>query len=167
MAGEVEEDFRVQHVSRDILVADVLSISAKGFSQLFADLVEIDWRQRRTRTFRQRCFAAEHFGLQLFGETANRLTQITAEEGYDGIRESHFLFRVNDVFGCQVVRHHEQRHVANNFGRRRDLDDVSEQLIHFGIALHHFRPAVLDAQAPRLLAQVGVLSARHCVLEYI
>ncbi len=65
----------------------------------------------------------------------------------------------------QVVGDHEQRHVADGLRRRRDLDDVAEQLIHLGVHPADFRPAVGQAQRLRLLEQIRVLPAGHFVRD--
>ena len=87
-----------------------------------------------------------------FRETADRLTQIATEERNDRIWEGHFFLRIDHVFWRQIVRDHEQRHVTNDFRRRRHFNDVAEQAVHFSVALYHFGPAVLDPQTACLLA---------------
>ena len=64
--------------------------------------------------------------------------------------------RSSDVVRRQVVGHHEQRHVADDLRRRRDLDDVAEQLVDLGVHPADLGPAV--GQAERL----GLLVAGSC-----
>ena len=64
----------------------------------------------------------------------------------------------------QVVGDHEQGHVADRLARRRDLDDVAEQLIDLGIDFGRLRLQLVgQAQRPRLLIEVGVLPPGHLV----
>ena len=56
----------------------------------------------------------------------------------------------------QVVGDHEQRHVADDLRRRRDLDDVAEQLVDLGVHPADLVPAVAEAQ------RLGLLVAGSC-----
>ncbi len=71
--------------------------------------------------------------------------------------------RVDDVGGRQARRHHHQRHVADDLGGRRHLDDVAEHLVDVGIGLRHLVPARLEAERARLFLEVGELAAGHLV----
>ena len=73
------------------------------------------------------------------------------------------LRRVLDIGDGQVLAHHHQRHVADDLGRRRHLDDVAEHLVDVGIGLRHLVPARLQPERARLLLEVGELAARHLV----
>jgi hypothetical protein len=64
----------------------------------------------------------------------------------------------------QAVGHHEQRHIADDLARRRHLHDVAEDFVHLRVHVRDFVPAVFQAQALGLLAQIGVLPAGHFVV---
>ena len=73
------------------------------------------------------------------------------------------LRRVLDIGDGQVLADHHQRHVADDLGRRRHLDDVAEHQIDVVIGLRHLVPARLQPERARLLLEVGELAARHLV----
>ena len=81
-----------------------------------------------------------------------------------GLRERNGAgFEVDDVGGLDAAAEEEQRHVADDFRRRRDFHDVTEELIHVGVAASDLGPAMGDAHGVGLLLEVGVLAAGHLV----
>ena len=100
----------------------------------------------------------------LRGKAARRLAHPAAEAGRSPTRETpargrrratssavRLLATMNSAMSPTALR------------RRRDLDDVAEQLIDLGVHPADFRPAVGQAQRLRLLIQVRVLPAGHLV----
>jgi hypothetical protein len=71
--------------------------------------------------------------------------------------------RLTTSAGLMPRAEEEQRHVADDLGAGRDLDDVAEELVHLGVGAGDFRPAVAEAHAGGLLLEVGVLAAGHLV----
>ena len=61
------------------------------------------------------------------------------------------------------VAHQEDRHVADDLARRRDLHDVAERHVDVGVGAGDLRPPVPEAHRFGLLLQVGVLAAGHLV----
>ncbi len=82
----------------------------------------------------------------------------------DRVGERDVRAGVEHLLGGEVVGDHVDRQVAHDLGGGRDLDDVAEHPVDVGVGPGHLAPARLDAERPRLLAQVGVLAAGHLVL---
>ena len=114
--------------------------------------------------FQVRSLAAEDDLLQFFRESAVRSAQFAVEEIHNGLREVQGVALRVDVFFGQMVLYHEEGHVAYHFGGRGDFDDIAKHHVHSCVHAAHFRPLVAKAHSGGLLAQVGVLSARHFML---
>ena len=124
----------------------------------------IGGRQCLTRSVDQGCLTLENLRLQRGRKATVGLTQVTVKKLFYGCGKCHFVVRVEHVFAAQTTGDHEDRQVADHLRARRHLDDVTKHLIDFRVGVRHFRPPrVIDAESTRLLAQVGVLTARHAV----
>ena len=106
----------------------------------------------------------QHLAAQGLGEAVGREAQLAPEQRHDALGESHLACRIGHVLGRQVVGHHHDGHVPHHLGRGRDLHDIAEQPVDLGIGLRDLRPAMLQTDGTRLLAQVRVLPARHLVV---
>ena len=95
------------------------------------------------------------FGIERLGLTALRypvvaavlVVAITIAAGFGYTR-----LKVDDVFRPNTAAEEEQGHVADDFGRGRDLDDVAKEEIDLGVEPGDFGPAVRDAHAGSLFA---------------
>src|SRR5256885_8428963 len=70
--------------------------------------------------------------------------------------------RVDEILRGQVVRHQEQRHVADDLRARRHLDNVAEQEIHLGIDFADLMPAGSQPQDRKSTR----LNSSHLVISY-
>jgi hypothetical protein len=102
--------------------------------------------------------------LQRGGEAAERLAEFAAEQLHHGFGKRDFDRRIEHRLAGEAAGDHHDGHVADHLGRRRDLDDIAEHLVDFGVGKRHFGPAmIVDAERARLFAQIRVLAARHAV----
>ncbi len=178
----IEKDGRRQHADISVLLTVVrivepyLRIHQIG-SQIvirhrprdeLLDLVpigrEVRGRQLRAGAAAERLHALEYLPLQLGRKPAVGLTEIAAEELHHRLRKSDVRLRIEHLLLRQAARHHEKRHVADDFGCRSDFDDVPKHEVDVGVGLGDLRPtSISDAQRARLLAQVRVLATGHAV----
>ena len=124
---------------------------------------QIDRRQMRGGPSIDRPLTLEHPSLQLRREALGRVADLAAEQRHHRLREGDVTARIEHIVAAQPVRDHAERHVSNRGGRRRDLHEVAEQQVDLGVPLADLVPAVLEPDAPSLLAEVRVLRAGHLV----
>lgn len=112
----------IHDIRRDIGIRNVL---AKLASELALDFLEIEGLQARPGSAINPGLVSDDLGAQRLWETADRLTKISLEELHDGGREVKSFSALKDILLGEPVGHHPLCEVADNFGRWRDLDDVS------------------------------------------
>src|SRR4051812_11911355 len=59
------------------------------------------------------------------------------------------------------VSHQEDRHIADYFAGRRDLDDIAERTIDAGISGRDLMPSLTESHAFGLFLEISELPARH------
>ena len=160
MFGEFTELFRIHQIGGKVLIADV-PLDCRGCFGAFG--LEVDRRQIFASTSLERLFSLQDLVRQLLRETIGRKPHFALEQRHHGIRKGDGLVRITHVLGAKAVGDHGQRHVADDLGRGRHLDDVAKQQVHLRIGLFHLRPAVIQTHCPGLFAQIRVLPARHLV----
>ena len=102
--------------------------------------------------------------LNFFRPATQRLTQAAAQHINHRFRKWHAAgFEIQHVGGLDAARDEKHRHVADNFAARRDLHDVTEQLVHLGVSARDLRPAMTEAHRARLFFEIRELSAGHLV----
>ena len=119
--------------------------------------------KRRAGPVGERFPAAKDARLECRRKPARRLAEFAFEELDDRFRERDLPLRVEYLLGSEVVREHEESHVADDFRSRSDFHDVAEELVHLGIHPADFVPAFADSQRVGLLIEVRVLPAGHLV----
>src|SRR5439155_5421016 len=95
----------------------------------------------------QRLAVLEDDLLDLFWPSPMRLPEASLEEIDHRLGERELALLVEDVRSLQVVRDEEERHVADHLARRRDLDDVAEELVHVGVGSQDLPPPRGEPQA--------------------
>ena len=159
--GEVDEDLRVHQVAGELGVGDA---PAHLLLDLRAGGVEVHRLERLAGPHGERRLPLQDLRLERPREPAVRLAQVPVEVLDHRLGERDLAVGVEHLLRRQVVGDHEDRQVAHDLGGGRDLHDVAEHAVDLGVGLGHLAPARLDAERPRLLAQVGVLAAGHLVL---
>ena len=133
-----------------------------GF-QFFPHLFKINGRQHGARALADGFFSLQHNLLQAFREAAVGCADTAFKELDDRFREVHGIAVGIHILFRDLVLHHVQGHVADDFGRRRNLDYIAEHHADPVIHVLDIFPAVQQPQGSGLLLQVGVLPARHLV----
>ena len=136
-------------------------MAVAGIFQFLADGFEISRFKQLARTLCQRLLAFQDDLLEFFREALVREAQTAFEEFYDRLGEIEGIALFINIFFRQVVLYHVQRHITDDFGRRRNLDDIAKHEVDIVIHLLDVVPAVAETDGFRLLTEVGELSARH------
>ena len=162
MLGEVDEDLRVHQVAGELAVGDAAA-------HLLLDLRAGRRRGRPAgsaspgRTVSGGCpfstFAGAPPGSRRTAGPGRPWKYSTTESGNAMSRSGS-----STSSGVRSLVTMKTRQVADHLGGGRDLHDVAEHPVDLGVGAGHLAPARLDAERPRLLAQVGVLAAGHLVL---
>ena len=158
MGGQIGEDARIEHVAQRI--ARRGGAVQKGRGPL-ASCVQAGRRQVGAGPVGERGTAPQHPVLELGGKAAGRLAQAPLKELDHALGKGELTLRVERVLRRQVVGNHEQGHVAHNLGRRRHLDDITEQEVDLAVGLADLMPPRGESQSLGLLEQIGVLAAGH------
>ncbi len=124
MRGEVGEDAGVDDVAEGLAG---LGGAAEEVGRLVAGGVEVGGGQALAGALGRGGPALEDPLLEDGGEAAGGLAEAAFEEFDDGLGEGQLALGVDRVGRGEVVGDEEQRHVADDLGRRRDLDDVAEE----------------------------------------
>ncbi len=74
------------------------------------------------------------------------------------------LVELKQILRRHFFGHQKERHVADDFAGRRDLDDVAEELVHVSVHFFDFAPSMTEPHGDGLLAQIRVLPAGNFVL---
>ncbi len=96
-------------------------------------------------------------------EATGGLAQVALHHVDDTVGKGHVGVGRFDLVAAQPLADHHQRHVANDLGAGRDLDDIAEHLVHVGIGLGDLVPPVLQPQTARLGLEIGELATGHFV----
>ena len=113
----------------------------------------------------RRLRAAQDHGLEFRRPAALGFAQRSGKHFHDGIRQRQIVIRPEplQILHRHIVADEENRAVADDFARRRDLDDVAEREIQFRVGVRDFLPARAESHGFGLLAQIRVLPAGHFV----
>ena len=82
----------------------------------------------------------DNLASQRFREATDWLAEVALEELDNGRGEVELLRALEHVVLGQVVVRHELREVADDLGRRRDLDDVAAELVRLDVLLLDLGP---------------------------
>ena len=105
----------------------------------------------------------ERPGRERLRQAGGGPAQLAAEEVEHGVRQVELLRVLLEFVQVDASGHGEHREVADYLARRRHLDDVAQELIRSRVGALDLLEAVADADADRLLAEVGELSTRDLV----
>jgi len=153
--------------------------------QFASQLVKVDRRHALAGSTIDRGLAAQDLRPKRFGESVGRLANFSLHKLHDAARKGQVLGAVHQRLSVQLVLHHELGQVADNFGRRCDLevynlqtgqktnnfiqyttnlDNISQRLIGLLVGALDVGKFLAQAQRKGLELQVGVLAAGDFVL---
>jgi hypothetical protein len=156
MSGAVvHEDLGIHEKAVQVFVINGLALGlfstkAQVFSQFRAGRFKIDRRKAQAGAVGQGSLAFQDLLQNTRRPAAGGLAKVTFEHVHHRVREGNLDAWVFHLRAGQVLRYHHQRHVTDDLGRRRDLHDIAEHLVHIGIGLRDLMPAILKPQAARL-----------------
>ncbi len=119
--------------------------------RLLPCLVKVDRRNLVAWTELARRRVLQDLTTQLARESVRRKTQLPFEQRNHRLWKRDFPIRVENVFGGEIIGHHENRHVANHLACRRDLDDIAKQFVDCRIGRCDLIPARVQSHRTRLL----------------
>ena len=120
----------------------------------------------RIRSFGIRFFVLKNDLLDLFGETAVGLPEISPEEAFHRLRKRNILPFLKYIFNGKVVAHQVLAISPTTFELGRHLDNISEKLIHLTVHFGDLVETICQAKRFCLGFKIGILSSRDLVLVY-
>lgn len=160
---------KVLVVSEDLWIHVVRSnITLRGIGvlglQISLDLDEVDWSERLSWSLREKLtLATESLGAEWLWESTEWLTHQTLEEVQDGGWEIEGIGTLKNVLRRELVRDHELSQITNDLGGWRNLDDIAEEVVGFGVSLLGLSPLLTKTQLRSLEQKVGELSTWNFV----
>ena len=160
-AHVVEVDLGIHEIAVEVFVVDLPAF--EFLRKLQPRLIEIDGRHERARPNGDWRLPLEGLLLQGGGPATRRLSEIALQHVDDRFRKGHIDVRILDICACQPLRHHHQRHVADDLRGWCHLHDVAKHQVRLGVGFGHLMPARFEPHAACLGLQVGELATGHLV----
>ena len=95
--------------------------------------------------------ALDHLGAQRLRESARRHAEVALEVADDRVWQREGLCLLEDGLWGEALRDHKLREIADDLGGRRDLGDVSEELVRLCIHQLDLGPLLGEAELARLV----------------